>query len=331
MSDDFRLGLFFVAAVDNGDNGLGEVDEGEAGGGVARKGGGGACVAIVADALNEGDLGEQGYLHLLGELLAAFLAEDVIAVLGQFGGGEPRHVLDEAEDGHVDLLVAIHVDSLAGVGEGDLLGSGDDDGSGDGEGLQQREMDVAGAWRGVEDEIVELAPVGIGNELLQGAGGHAATPESGRGGGDEEADGEELDTVFLDGADEVATILLDGIGTLILYIEHLGHGGSEDVGVEQTYLVAETGEGDGEVGRDGALADASLAGTDGDDVLDAWQQLADLGAGSGLELGLDGDLDVLSAVVLDGSLGGFYRRLQEGVGVARELEHDLHLPGLAFG
>ena len=192
-------------------------------------------------------------------------------------------------------------------------------------------MDVAGAWRGVEDEIVELAPVGIGNQLLQGAGGHAATPESGRGGGDEETDGEQLDTVFLDGTDEVATILLDGIGTLILYIEHLGHGGSEDVGVEQTYLVAETGEGDGEVGRDGALADASLAGTDGDDVLDAWQQLADLGAGSGLELGLDGDLDVLSAVVLDGSLGGFHRRLEEGVGVARELEHDLHFPGLAFG
>ena len=147
MSDDFRLGLFLVAAVDNGDNGLGEVDEGEAGGRVAREGCGGACIAIVADALNEGDLGEQGYLHLLGELLAAFLAEDVIAVLGQFGWGEPCHVLDESEDGHVDLLVAVHVDALAGVGEGDLLGGGDDDGSGDGEGLQQREMDVAGAWR----------------------------------------------------------------------------------------------------------------------------------------------------------------------------------------
>ena len=32
LSDDFGLGLLFVAAVDDGDNGLGEVDEGEAGG-----------------------------------------------------------------------------------------------------------------------------------------------------------------------------------------------------------------------------------------------------------------------------------------------------------
>ena len=99
-------------------------------------------------------------------------------------------------------------------------------------------MDVAGAWRGVEDEVVELSPVGIGNELLKGTGGHATTPEGGGGRRDEEADGEQFDTVLLDGYDEVATIFLDGVGTLILDVEHLRHGGAEDIGVEQSNLVA---------------------------------------------------------------------------------------------
>ena len=59
--------------------------------------------------------------HLLGKLLAAFLSEDIITVLRQLGRGEPRHILDESEDGHVDLFVAIHIDTLAGIGESYLL------------------------------------------------------------------------------------------------------------------------------------------------------------------------------------------------------------------
>ena len=65
---------------------------------------------------------------------------------------------------------------------------------------------------------------------------------------DEESDGEHLHAVLLDGADEVAPVLLDGIGALVLDVEHLGYGGAEDVGVEQSHAVAEACQGDGEVG-----------------------------------------------------------------------------------
>ena len=188
-ADDFRLGLFLVSAVDDGDDSLGKVDEGEARGCVAAEGGGGAGITIVADALHKGDLGEQGDVHLFSEVLAAFLTEDVVFVLGQLGRGKPSHIFDEAEDGHVDLLVAVHVDAFAGVGEGYLLGRRDDDGSRDGERLEERQMDVAGARRRVEDEVVELAPVCIGDKLLEGTRRHAASPECGSGGGDEETDG----------------------------------------------------------------------------------------------------------------------------------------------
>ena len=51
-------------------------------------------------------------------------------------------------------------------------------------------MDIAGARRGVEDEVVEVPPVGVGNKLLQGTGGHTATPEGSSGGRYKETDGE---------------------------------------------------------------------------------------------------------------------------------------------
>ena len=154
LPDDLCFGLLFIAAVDDGDYCLGQIDEGEAGGGVAVEGHGRALVAIVADALNEGNLCQQGHVHLLGKALATFLTKDVILVLGKLGGGEPRHVLNLSQDGHVDLLVAIHIDTLTGIGKGYLLWGRHDDGSRDGERLQQRKMDIAGAWRGVEDEVI---------------------------------------------------------------------------------------------------------------------------------------------------------------------------------
>ena len=98
--------------------------------------------------------------------------------------------------------------------------------------------------------------------------------------------------VFLDGTDEVATVFLDSVGAFVFDIKHLGHRRTEDVGVEKSHTIAETGEGDGEIGRDGRFPDASFAGADGDDVFDARQQLFELRAGSGFELGDDLDRDL---------------------------------------
>ena len=62
--------------------------------GISRGAGGVECsrgsgVAVLADTLHERDLSQQGLAGLLGQLLHAFVAEDVVAVLGQFGGREP--------------------------------------------------------------------------------------------------------------------------------------------------------------------------------------------------------------------------------------------------
>ena len=161
--------------------------------------------------------------------------------------------------GTFTLLVHVHVDALARIGECDLLRCGDDDGSCDAEGLDEGEVNVAGARRGVEDEVVEFAPLRFGDELLEGVACHTATPQGGLVGIDKEADGEQFHAVFLDGHDEVATIYLLCVWALFFHTKHLGHGGTEDVGVEQSHTIAQLGQSDGEVGGDGRFAHTSLA------------------------------------------------------------------------
>ena len=119
-------------------------------------------------------------------------------------------------------------------------------------------MNVASAWWSVEDEIIKLSPIGIGDELLKRIGCHATAPKGGCLWTDEETNAEQLDTIFLDRLDEVAAVNMNSLGTGILHIEHFGHAGAEDVGIEQTYLIAKACQGNGEVGRNGRLSYASL-------------------------------------------------------------------------
>ena len=82
-------------------------------------------------------------------------------------------------------------------------------------------MYVACSGRCVKHEVVELTPVGIGDELLQCVRCHAATPQSCGIGVYEEADREQLDAVLLDWFYEVATVFLHGVGACVLHLEHL--------------------------------------------------------------------------------------------------------------
>ena len=162
-------------------------------------GNGFAFVAALADALHNGNLSKQGHLHFFGQALHAFAAEEVVARLGKFGWREPCHVFDQAEYGHVHLVVTVHVNTLACIGQGYVLRSRNNDCARDGQVLEEGQVDVARARRSVEDEVVQRAPLCVGDELLEGVGGHAAAPECGRIGIDEEADGEDFDAILFGG------------------------------------------------------------------------------------------------------------------------------------
>ena len=80
--------------------------------------------------------------------------------------GEVAHVLDDP--GHPQVAPAGHV---GGPGR-HLLGRhrrrGDDEHLGAGQQAGQAHLDVAGARRQVDQEVVEVAPVGVLEELLHG-------------------------------------------------------------------------------------------------------------------------------------------------------------------
>lgn len=87
----------------------------------------GAEVATLADGLHQGYLTQQGNLQFLGQLTASVAPEDIVAILGQLGRREPRHILDETEDRYADFLVAEHLHALARIDQGDGLRRSDHD------------------------------------------------------------------------------------------------------------------------------------------------------------------------------------------------------------
>ena len=140
-------------------------------------------------------------------------------------------------------------------------------------------MDVTGTRRSVEDEVIEFTPGSIGNELFQCVRCHSTTPERRSIWIDEEADRKQLDTISLNGVDELTSIFLNGIRTFVLHMKHLRHRGTEDIRIQQSNFISQTGQCNGEVRRNGRLAYTTFTGTDSNDVLDLRQHLADFRTG----------------------------------------------------
>ena len=117
--------------------------------------------------------------------LAAARAEDLLA-----GADEVRHVLDDADDPHPVFS------AICGGAHGDLLRGGlrrrHDHDLGARQELAERDRDVARARWHVDDERVELAPVDVGEELLERLVQHRAAPHHRRVVVEEEADRHQL-------------------------------------------------------------------------------------------------------------------------------------------
>src|SRR3569833_243771 len=87
------------------------------------------------------------------------------------------HVLDDAQHGHVDLLE--HLETLARVGEGDVLRRCHDHSARHGDTLCESQLYVPRTGGHVDDQVVERAPVGFGQELRQCLRDHGTTPDHG--------------------------------------------------------------------------------------------------------------------------------------------------------
>lgn len=138
----------------------------------AEDGDGFAGIAAQAGIGVERNFGEQRNIHFLGGESAAALAEDVELFAVVF---EVTHVFNDAENLFAHLFK--HVDGFAGIFKSDIGRSGDDNGTGERGSLNESELDVAGARREIDDEIVEFAPIDVTQELLNHRIEHGAAPD----------------------------------------------------------------------------------------------------------------------------------------------------------
>src|SRR5215472_4226824 len=162
-----------------------------------------AGVAAEGDLRVERDLPEEGDVQLLGRPATAPVLEDLLAVAA-LRAEVVRHVLDDPEDRHVDLLK--HREALAGVDQRDVLGRRDDDGAGEPDLLGQRQLSVARAGRQVDDQLVELAPRDVLEKLLDRFHHHWSAPDDGLVHVHEEPERHDLHAVALDRHDLVRLV-----------------------------------------------------------------------------------------------------------------------------
>ena len=113
-------------------------------------------------------------------------------------------------------------------------------------------------------QVIEFAPIHAAQELLDDAVQHGAAPDQRLVAGIQESHRHQLHAVLLERLDAVAVRHRRAVDA-----HHQRHVGAVDVGVHQADGMAEFGQRDGEVHRNGGFADAAFAGTDGDEILDA--------------------------------------------------------------
>ena len=217
-----------------------------------------AAVAALAQCRLQRHLAEQGDSEISRQRGAATLAEGVRG-LAAARAGETGHVLDHADQRLAELLD--HLRRSRSRRAGRLLRGRDEHGLGAGQQLPEREADVARAGRHVDQQVVERAPVDIGEELLQRPVQHRPAPHDGAAVVEEEPDRHHLELV----GDRRDDHLVHHDGAL-LDAEHARNRVAVDVGVHDAHLEASRAQGEREVDRQRRLADATLAGGDGDDA-----------------------------------------------------------------
>ncbi|KZL80026.1 hypothetical protein CI238_07286 [Colletotrichum incanum] len=237
-----------------------------------------AVVARHTNAWIQRHAPQKRHPHLLGQCPpAARCRPEDLALVRTLGTDETRHVLRQAQ--HADARLAAEVDLLADVKQRDLLRRRDDDGAVDAAVAEERvdaEVLVAGPRRRVDQQEIEGPPLNVLQKLLDETVLLGATPDNG---------GVTVRQHELDRHDAEVVEDPDGgpsragdVDRLGLDAEHLGDRGPADVRVHDAdAAVRVCGEGVGEEGGEGGLADAALAGEDEDLVGDGGEARGDDG------------------------------------------------------
>ena len=243
------------------------------------------------------------------------------------GRSEPRHIFNNSKHRNVHFIATEHTYTLTSIGKSHFLRSSDHNGAGDCQRLHQSKMYVARTRRHIYHKVVKLAPIRLADKLLQRIARHTATPKHCTVLIHEETNRKELHAVFLDRSNQIASADFVHIHRLVLYTEHLRNRRSENVGIEQPYLIALRGKRDSEIARDSGFADTTLAGRHTDYVLHTGKRilrlldhLTELHGNVALDFG------ILARISKHGSLGRLHYRLHKRVRrlIENQRERNLH-------
>ena len=135
--------------------------------------------------------------------------------------------------------------------------------------MRQRQLDVAGARRHVDHQVIQIIPAGVVEQLLQRLADHGAAPDHGLVRVHQITDGHGLHAVAFQ---RLQAFAVRGFRALTLQAHHQRLRWAIDVGVQNADARAFRGQRQRQVGRGGGFADAALAGGNGDHVLDAGKQ-----------------------------------------------------------
>src|SRR6266481_1887767 len=174
-----------------------------------------------------------------------------------------RHVFDQSQQRHVYFLK--HRDAPPRVDQGDVLRRRDNHRAGERRLLRHGELGIAGARRQIDDKNIELAPRHLAQHLRDRRNHHRSAPDHGEVFLDQKANRHHLDAKTLHRLQHARADQT----RFAAQAEQFRLRGAIDVGVEDSGFQAVRGEAEREIARGGRLADASLAGANGDDVLDA--------------------------------------------------------------
>ena len=225
-----------------------------------------AAIGLFADRHRQWQRRQQLDAVLAGQFHTAALAEQMLG-MSAIGADVHGHVFHDTQHRNVDL--AEHLDAFACIEQRQVLRCSDDDGTGHRDLLREGQLDITGAWRHVDDQIIQVAPCGLGDQLQQRTGDHRAAPDHRRVVVSQERHGHHFDTMGLDRHKPL--LVLDLWSGAFRDAKHDALARTIDVRVENPDLGAFAGQGQGQVCSGGGFPHAALAGSHGHDVLDVGQ------------------------------------------------------------
>lgn len=211
---------------------------------------------------------------LFTEVLSTISSKDW-DVLVAIRADEIAHVLDDTKD--LDGKLVCKGNASADILDGDLLWGCHDDGTGEvRHGLADGKLLITGSWRGIDEKIIQCAPLDIGQELLDDADFHRSAE-------DDclirivecEAHAHDLKSFARTDWKNMGTILC-GTENLSLATEHLGDVWSVDICIKDSNGMALSQKCVGKVYGDSALSNTTLSTHDQNLAVDLAHGLVDL-------------------------------------------------------